>query len=87
MLRGERLIVCHLTNLDRDIRHDEQVGIVRAHFLDALVGEMHRAAPLVHHEEQLILERLESLLIRRQLPIGDAIQLDTLNKLFDPGFL
>ena len=54
---------------------------------DARVREMHRVSALVEHEIQLVLEIAELLLVGRQLPICDVLQLDLLHELLDAALL
>ena len=51
------------------------------HEIDALVGEMHRVALLVEHEEQVVLHVAVRLLGGGQPPVGDVLELHLLHEL------
>ena len=64
-----------------EVRQHERLVLRRRHELDAAVGEVHRVSPLVEHEQQLLLDVAECLLRRRQLAIGDVLELHLLHEL------
>ena len=83
LLRREVGVVLQLVDGVRDVGHDEERRILRRHRLDALVGEVHGPAALVHDEVQVVLDVPHLLIARRQLAVGQAVELHALDLLFD----
>ena len=82
LLRGREIgIVLQLVHRVRDVRDDEQCRILRRHRLHALVGQVHGAAALVHHEIQIVLDVPHLLIAGGELAVGQPIQLDALHEL------
>ena len=86
-LGRQLVVVVDPMHLLRDVRQHERLVIVRRHELDALVREVHRVPLLVEHEEQIVLDVAIRLLGRRQLAIGDVIELHLLHELLDARLL
>ena len=76
-------VVLQLVDGVRDIGHHEQRGILRGHRFDAFVGQVHRAATLVHDEIQIVFDVAHLLVARGQLAVGEAVELDPLHLLLD----
>jgi hypothetical protein len=84
IVRAELGIVVDPVDRLGDVGDDEELRVVGRHRLRAPVGQVDRVALLVQHEEERVLEVAHALLLERQLPVGDGVELHPLHQLLDP---
>jgi len=84
-LRRHLLVMIDAMNFLRDVRQDERIVIIRGHEVHTAIGEMDRVALLIEHVEKILFRIAILLLRRRQLSVGEMLQLLLLHELLDAG--